>query len=107
MALQRNIDYVCGLGLDCWPIKKGGPCFLPDTVEAHSAYAMNLFYQTMGKHKFDCDFDKTGKITAIDPSMFYNLNYFILLINFVLLTINLCLIFAGYGNCEYPAGTFV
>lgn len=67
-ALQRNIDYVCGLGLDCGPIIEGGPCFLPNTVEAHSAYAMNLFYQTMGRHEFDCDFDKTGEITAVDRS---------------------------------------
>ncbi|KAL0856297.1 hypothetical protein Bca101_061450 [Brassica carinata] len=69
-ALQRNIDYVCGLGLDCGPIIEGGPCFLPNTVEAHSAFAMNLFYQTMGRHEFDCDFDKTGEITAIDPKKF-------------------------------------
>ncbi|ESQ31974.1 hypothetical protein EUTSA_v10004182mg [Eutrema salsugineum] len=69
VALQRNIDYVCGLGLDCRPIIKGGACFFPNTVEAHSAYAMNLFYQTMGKHEFDCDFDKTGDITAINPSI--------------------------------------
>ncbi|KAG5381962.1 hypothetical protein IGI04_033432 [Brassica rapa subsp. trilocularis] len=75
-ALQRNIDYVCGLGLDCEPIIEGGPCFLPNTVEAHSAYAMNLFYQTMGRHEFDCDFDKTGEITSIDPS---------------------------YGDCQYQA----
>ncbi|KFK27709.1 hypothetical protein AALP_AA8G419000, partial [Arabis alpina] len=78
--LQRNIDYVCGLGLDCRPIKENGPCFLPNTVKAHSAYAMNLFYQTMGKHEFDCDFDKTGVITTIDPS---------------------------YGSCAYQAGPFV
>ncbi|KAL1218175.1 Glucan endo-1,3-beta-glucosidase [Cardamine amara subsp. amara] len=76
VALQRNIDYVCGLGLDCGPITEGGLCFSPNTVEAHSAYAMNLYYQTMGKHEFDCDFDNTGEITAMDPS---------------------------YGNCEYQA----
>ncbi|VVB17350.1 unnamed protein product [Arabis nemorensis] len=80
VALQRNIDYVCGLGLDCRPINENGPCFFPNTVKAHSAYAMNLFYQTMGKHEFDCDFDKTGEITKIDPS---------------------------YGSCEYQAGPFV
>ncbi|CAH8334354.1 unnamed protein product [Eruca vesicaria subsp. sativa] len=67
-ALQRNIDYVCGLGLNCGPIIVDGPCFLPNTVEAHAAYAMNLFYQTMGRHEFDCDFVKTGEITVIDPS---------------------------------------
>ncbi|XP_023635951.1 glucan endo-1,3-beta-glucosidase isoform X2 [Capsella rubella] len=76
VALQRNIDYVCGLGLDCRPINEGGLCYLPNTVKAHSEYAMNLFYQTMGKYKFDCDFDKTGEITTINPS---------------------------YGDCEYHA----
>ncbi|KAK3034737.1 hypothetical protein RJ639_032690 [Escallonia herrerae] len=30
--LQMNLDYVCGLGLDCKPIQVGGACFLPDTV---------------------------------------------------------------------------
>ncbi|XP_010421258.1 PREDICTED: glucan endo-1,3-beta-glucosidase-like [Camelina sativa] len=74
VALQRNIDYVCGLGLDCRPIIEGGLCYLPNTVKAHSEYAMNLFYQTMGKYKFDCDFENTGEITTMDPS---------------------------YGNCEY------
>ncbi|XP_010519454.1 PREDICTED: glucan endo-1,3-beta-glucosidase isoform X2 [Tarenaya hassleriana] len=58
--IQRNIDYVCGLGLDCRPSKENGPCFDPDVVQAHSAYAMNLFYHTMGKHDFDCDFTKPG-----------------------------------------------
>ncbi|CAN8252178.1 unnamed protein product [Cochlearia groenlandica] len=68
VALQRNIDYVCGLGLNCRPIIESGPCFLPNTVKAHATWAMNLFYQTMGRHEFNCDFDKTGEITMIDPS---------------------------------------
>ncbi|KAK3034736.1 hypothetical protein RJ639_032689 [Escallonia herrerae] len=29
--LQMNLDYVCGLGLDCKPIQVLGACFLPDT----------------------------------------------------------------------------
>lgn len=77
VALQRNIDYVCGLGLDCKPIKEGGLCFLPNTVKAHSEYAMNLFYQTMGKYKYDCDFDNTGDITTMDPSTFYKLKLYL------------------------------
>ncbi|XP_057950836.1 glucan endo-1,3-beta-glucosidase [Malania oleifera] len=67
-ALQGNIDYVCGLGLDCSSIQEGGPCFEPNTVQAHAAYAMNLYYQAMGRTDFDCDFRQTGSITHVDPS---------------------------------------
>ncbi|KAL3754210.1 hypothetical protein ACJRO7_001453 [Eucalyptus globulus] len=67
-ALQRNIDYVCGLGMECRPIEEGGACFLPNTVRAHAAYAMNAYYQAMGGNTYDCDFKGTGAVTAIDPS---------------------------------------
>ena len=69
-ALQRNIDYVCGLGLNCGPIEEGGSCFEPNTVRAHAAYAMNVYYQAMGRYNYDCDFDQTGAITAVDPSKY-------------------------------------
>ncbi|XWS48597.1 hypothetical protein CRYUN_Cryun13aG0090200 [Craigia yunnanensis] len=52
-ALQRNIDYVCGLGLDCGPIQEDGVCFLPNTVRAHAAFAMNVFYQSTEKNEYD------------------------------------------------------
>ncbi|KAJ7965315.1 glucan endo-1,3-beta-glucosidase [Quillaja saponaria] len=67
-ALQRNIDYVCGLGLNCGPIQEGGPCFAPNTVQAHAAFAMNTYYQTTEKKDYDCDFAQTGHITNVDPS---------------------------------------
>ncbi|OVA08253.1 Glycoside hydrolase [Macleaya cordata] len=66
--LQSNIDYVCGLGIDCRPIQERGPCFFPNTVRAHAAYAMNAYYQAMGRETYDCDFKQTGAITAVDPS---------------------------------------
>ncbi|GAB2265048.1 hypothetical protein Dimus_000115 [Dionaea muscipula] len=66
--LQRNIDYVCGLGLDCRPIQAAGRCFLPNTVRAHAAYAMNLYYQATGGHDYNCNFRQTGAITDTDPS---------------------------------------
>ncbi|GAB2223509.1 hypothetical protein Droror1_Dr00017650 [Drosera rotundifolia] len=66
--LQRNIDYVCGLGLNCVPIQAGGRCFLPNTVRAHAAYAMNLYFQTTGRRDHACDFKQTGAITIADPS---------------------------------------
>ncbi|GAB4826178.1 hypothetical protein Ancab_040354 [Ancistrocladus abbreviatus] len=66
--LQKNIDYVCGLGFDCRPIQAGGQCFIPNTVRAHAAYAMNLYFQDTGRHDFDCDFRQTGAVTFVDPS---------------------------------------
>ncbi|KAL9687659.1 hypothetical protein QQ045_032066 [Rhodiola kirilowii] len=68
-ALQRYIDYVCGSsGLDCGPIQVNGPCFSPNTVRSHAAYAMNAYYQANGRHEFNCDFAGTGMITDSDPS---------------------------------------
>ncbi|KAA8540062.1 hypothetical protein F0562_026754 [Nyssa sinensis] len=59
IAPPKNIDYVCGLGLDCKPIQEGGACFIPDTVRAHAAYAMNTYYQATGKNDYDCNFVQT------------------------------------------------
>lgn len=67
-ALQRNIDYVCGMGFNCEAIQEGGSCFLPNTVRAHAAYAMNVYYQAMGRHDYACDFIQTGAVTDLDPS---------------------------------------
>ncbi|RDX70714.1 hypothetical protein CR513_50016, partial [Mucuna pruriens] len=68
-ALQANIDFVCSSrGIDCGPINEGGPCFKPNTVRSHAAYAMNAYYQVSGAHDFDCDFGHTGVITHTDPS---------------------------------------
>lgn len=67
-ALQNNIDYVCGLGLDCEPIQEGGACFIPNTVRAHAAYAMNAYFQATGGNEYDCDFQQTATVTAVDPS---------------------------------------
>ncbi|CAN0911324.1 Glucan endo-1,3-beta-glucosidase [Linum grandiflorum] len=73
-ALQRNIDYVCGTAAAmgaywCGPIQEGGECFLPDTVRAHASFAMNAFYQAMGRNHYDCEFQQTGEITTVDPSL--------------------------------------
>ncbi|KAJ0718769.1 putative X8 domain-containing protein [Helianthus annuus] len=67
-ALQSNIDYVCSHGTDCRPIQAGGACFQPNNVRAHAAFVMNSFYQSNGRHDFNCDFAQTGVITFTDPS---------------------------------------
>ncbi|PQQ06660.1 glucan endo-1 3-beta-glucosidase [Prunus yedoensis var. nudiflora] len=66
-ALQANIDYVCGKGVDCKPIQPGGTCFDND-VKVRASYLMNAYYQANGRHDFNCDFSKTGQLTSADPS---------------------------------------
>ena len=88
-GLQRNIDYVCGLGLDCGPIKENGACFAPNTVRAHAAYVMNAYFQATEGNDFDCDFDQTGTLTTVDPSKSHKILIFILiLIDFFLISQN-------------------
>ncbi|GLJ30363.1 hypothetical protein SUGI_0600790 [Cryptomeria japonica] len=67
-ALQKNLDYACGQGVDCRPIQQGGPCFAPNTVSSHAAYAMNALYQTAGRNSWNCDFSQTATLTTVDPS---------------------------------------
>ncbi|KAL0303692.1 UNVERIFIED_CONTAM: Major pollen allergen Ole e 10 [Sesamum radiatum] len=67
-ALQANLDYACGQGIDCKPIQPGGACFAPETVRSHAAFAMNSYYQAKGRNDFNCDFSGTGLITLTDPS---------------------------------------
>lgn len=68
-ALQRNLDYVCSMGIDCKPIQEdGGPCFQPNTVRSHASYAMNSYFQINGRHDFNCYFDGTGEIISSNPS---------------------------------------
>lgn len=79
-ALQSNLDFVCSSGIvDCQPIKDGGPCFEPNTVRAHAAYAMNAYYQANGGKDLDCNFINTGVVTNYDPSKFFFLPKLLLL----------------------------
>lgn len=75
-ALQANIDYVCSLGVDCKPIQAGGTCFEPNTTRSQASDIMNSFYQSYGRHNFNCDFAKTGVLTASDLSkiLIYNIS---------------------------------
>ena len=66
--LQANLDYACGHGADCSSIQPGGPCFEPNTVASHAAFAMNLLYQTAGRNPWNCDFSQTATLTSSNPS---------------------------------------
>ncbi|XP_050364511.1 glucan endo-1,3-beta-D-glucosidase-like [Argentina anserina] len=66
--LQANLDYACGHGIDCSAIQPGGACFDPNTVASHAAYAMNLYYHTVGTDPMNCDFSQTATLTSSNPS---------------------------------------
>ncbi|KAJ4786734.1 hypothetical protein LUZ62_037980 [Rhynchospora pubera] len=67
-ALQNNINYACQY-VDCKPIQMGGPCFQPDTLQAHAAYAMNAYYQFYGRYDYDCNFSDSAVVTTTDPKL--------------------------------------
>ncbi|KAI3441305.1 C-CAP/cofactor C-like domain-containing protein [Psidium guajava] len=75
--LQADLDFACGNGANCDPIKPGGPCFEPNTVKSHATYAMNDYFQSHGKNLQACNFSGTGIMTNQDPS---------------------------YDGCKYPGG---
>ncbi|KAL2343340.1 hypothetical protein Fmac_004625 [Flemingia macrophylla] len=75
-ALQTALDYACGAGADCFPLQPEGLCFLPNTIQAHSSYAFNSYYQRRARAPGSCDFAGTATIATSDPS---------------------------YGSCVYPS----
>ncbi|XP_078430429.1 glucan endo-1,3-beta-glucosidase 7-like isoform X2 [Wolffia australiana] len=67
--LQGNLDYACGQpAVDCSAIQPGKPCYEPNTVASHAAYAMNMLFQVAGRQPASCYFKQTGVITVKDPS---------------------------------------
>ncbi|KAK6135865.1 hypothetical protein DH2020_030352 [Rehmannia glutinosa] len=67
-ALQKNLDWVCSIGIDCKPIQPGAACYNPNTVRDHAAFAMNSYYHAKGLFDINCDFVGTGVVTTTDPS---------------------------------------
>ncbi|KAL1102468.1 hypothetical protein V6Z11_D05G366700 [Gossypium hirsutum] len=66
-TLLTNINYACSK-VDCQIIQKGCPCFNPDNLINHASIAMNLYYQSMGRNVWNCDFKGSGLIVITDPS---------------------------------------
>ncbi|XP_058202644.1 1,3-beta-glucanosyltransferase GAS1-like [Rhododendron vialii] len=75
-ALQTALDYACGEGAECAPVRPSGPCHLPNTVQSHASYAFNSYYQRKGSAPDSCDFGGTATASKTDPS---------------------------YGSCVYPS----
>lgn len=67
-ALQTALDFACGSGADCEPVQETGPCFVPNTVQAHASYAFNSYYMHLSMDPEACDFSGTATIAKTDPS---------------------------------------
>ncbi|XP_022137073.1 PLASMODESMATA CALLOSE-BINDING PROTEIN 3-like [Momordica charantia] len=67
-ALQKALDYACGAGADCNPIRQNAACFLPNTVRAHCSYAVNSYFQKKAQTQGSCDFAGVAAISTTDPS---------------------------------------
>ncbi|KAI7981800.1 hypothetical protein LOK49_Contig12G00007 [Camellia lanceoleosa] len=65
--LQRAIVVYCHqVGVDCSVIKRGGSCYLPNTVIDHASVVLNLYYTANNKNNSFCpDF---ANITTNNPS---------------------------------------
>lgn len=67
-VLQKSLDYACGAGADCNPIRPNGQCYNPNTVRNHCSYAVNSYYQRKGGYGATCEFGGTAMISTTDPS---------------------------------------
>ncbi|KAI4303766.1 hypothetical protein MLD38_039361 [Melastoma candidum] len=67
-VLQKTLDYACGAGADCNPVKANGVCYSPNSVRAHCSYAVNSYFQKKGESQGSCDFAGTAGVVTSDPS---------------------------------------
>ncbi|RWW71852.1 hypothetical protein BHE74_00020367, partial [Ensete ventricosum] len=66
-TLFANLNYACSL-VDCSVLQRRHACFDPNTLISHASIAMNLYYQAMGRHGWDCYFDNSALVVTTDPS---------------------------------------
>ncbi|KAJ6401372.1 hypothetical protein OIU84_016731 [Salix udensis] len=72
--LQAALDFACGEGgADCRPIQPESTCYNPNTLEAHSSFAFNSYYQKKGRGMGDCYFGGAAYVVTQEPSAYFTL----------------------------------
>lgn len=69
--LQTALNWTCssfGGGVNCNPIYAGGNCYLPNTIQKHSSWAFNMYYNSQSGAPDSCNFSGTAMVTVNDPS---------------------------------------
>lgn len=67
--VKAAMDWACDqAGTDCSPIRAGKACYIPNTLVSHASYAMNAYFQSQGRHSWNCDFKGTAMVVDKDPS---------------------------------------
>ncbi|CAO2826853.1 unnamed protein product [Amaranthus hypochondriacus] len=66
--MQKAIDYACGAGADCNPIRPNGQCYNPNSITTHCSYAVNSYFQRNAAKGATCDFNGAAMLTNADPS---------------------------------------
>lgn len=66
--MQKAIDFACGAGADCNPIRPNGQCYNPNSITSHCSYAVNSYYQKNAAKGATCDFSGAATLTNSDPS---------------------------------------
>ena len=73
--LLDALNYACGAGADCDHIQPNGSCYYPNTVESHTSYAFNSFYQKNKQASGTCDLAGSAHVVSIDPSININIQH--------------------------------
>ncbi|XP_042453269.1 major pollen allergen Ole e 10-like [Zingiber officinale] len=68
-TLIANLNYACSqLQVNCSVLRIGCACARPNSLISHASVAMNLYYQTAGRHYWNCFFNDSALVTTTDPS---------------------------------------
>ncbi|CAL9200187.1 unnamed protein product [Musa hybrid cultivar] len=67
-TLQKDLDNLCGGGVDCHSIQPGGACYEPNTVVEHVSVVYNLYYKSHQSQPSACNFGSNTITTVSDPS---------------------------------------
>jgi len=67
-VLQKALDYACGAGADCNPIRPNGQCYNPNALRNHCSYAVNSYYQKKAASGATCDFGGAAILVNSNPS---------------------------------------